>query len=175
MSVQDPKHYLNKSSLALSSQRLADIEATQALFDTLVSAVWVYDIERYGIIWANRAALTLWESESVDELCSRDFSEGSSDAVQQTLLDYQAKFKQGERLSRLWRISPNGVFKQIYCQLSGVELADGRTAMLVEASSEVNFGDDDTSAVITLSTYSMNGDFLSGNPPFLETQEDNFA
>lgn len=175
MSVQDSQKYLNKSSLVLSSQRLVGIEATQALLDALVSAVWIYDIENYGIVWANRAALVLWESESLEELCSRDFSQGSSDAVQQTLLDYQVKFKQGEHLSRLWRISPKGVLKQIFCHLSGVELADGRTAMLVEASTEVNYGEDDTSAVITLSTYAINGDFLSGNPPFLETQDNNFA
>lgn len=175
MSVQDSQKYLNKSSLVLSSQRLVGIEATQALLDALVSAVWIYDIENYGIVWANRAALVLWESESLEELCCRDFSQGSSDAVQQTLLDYQVKFKQGEHLSRLWRISPKGVLKQIFCHLSGVELADGRTAMLVEASTEVNYGEDDTNTVITLSTYAINGDFLSGNPPFLETQDSNFA
>ena len=36
--------------------------------DELQTAVWVFDIEKYSIIWANQAALRLWESPSLEAL-----------------------------------------------------------------------------------------------------------
>ena len=142
----------------------------------LVTAVWIYDIENYCIIWANRSALALWESESLEELKSRDFRDGASDAVQQTLKDYQQIFKSGKSLSRIWRYSPKGILKEAYCHLSGYTLEDGRIALLTEAI-PVDLIDNNSAAssVITLSTYDNNGQFISGNPPFLETQDHSYS
>ena len=36
--------------------------------DELQTAVWVFDIEKYSIIWANQAALRLWDSPSLEAL-----------------------------------------------------------------------------------------------------------
>ncbi|TDF39231.1 EAL domain-containing protein [Alteromonadaceae bacterium M269] len=144
--------------------------------NSLVTAVWIYDIENYCIVWANEAALALWESESLEELKSRDFKPGASDAVQQTLKDYQQIFKSGKSLSRIWRYSPKGILKEAYCQLSGYTLSDGRIAVLTEAIT-VDLIDNNSgaSSVITLSTYDMDGHFISGNPPFLETQNHDYS
>lgn len=145
------------------------------LINELETSAWLYDIENYCIIWANKAALSLWESDSLQELYSRDFREGSSDAVQKMLADYQKLFRSGQSLSRLWRISPNGILKEVFCNLSGVTLKDGRIGMLVEAAKDFQSINSDTGSVVTLSTYTLDGQFLSGNPPFLETQEPSFS
>ena len=142
------------------------------LFDSLVTAIWLYDVENYCMIWANKAGLALWESDSLEELTSRDFKPGSSEAVQQTLIDYQQIFQSGRTLSRIWRYSPKGILKEAYVQLSGFPLQDGRIALITEALNvdliDSNRGSD---SVNTLSTYDLDGNFLSGNPPFLETQD----
>lgn len=147
----------------------------QSLND-LVTAVWIYDIDNYCIVWANDAALELWESQSLEELQSRDFQPETSNAVQQTLKDYQQIFKAGKSLSRLWRFSPKGKLKEAYCQFSGYTLDDGRLALQAEAIT-VDLIDNESgaSSVITLSTYSMDGKFISGNPPFLETQDHKYS
>ncbi len=160
---------------SLTNAQLLYTEHTVALFDSMVTAVWIYDIENYGIIWANKAALSLWESDSLEELIARDFKPGSSDAVQQTLVDYQQLFRTGKSLSRVWRFSPKDILKEAYCLLSGYQLTDGRMGMLVEAVKEDLIEDDNNaSSVVTLSTYTLEGKFLSGNPPFLETQEKSY-
>jgi diguanylate cyclase (GGDEF)-like protein len=145
------------------------------LLNELVTAAWLYDIENFCIIWANKAAMRLWESDSLQELYSRDFREGSSDAVQQMLANYQKLFQSGQSLSRLWRLSPKGILKEVFCNLSGVTLKDGRTGMLVEAAKDFQSINSDKGSVVTLSTYTLDGQFLSGNPPFLDTQEPSFA
>lgn len=140
------------------------------LFDTLVTAIWLYDIENYCIIWANNAALAMWESDSLEELTSRDFKPGSSEATQQALIDYQQIFKAGKTLSRTWRYSPKGILKEAYTQLSGHTLTDGRIAILTEALPiDLIDSSSGSASVITLSTYDLEGQFLSGNPPFLES------
>lgn len=149
--------------------RLAQLDNDAQVVDSMVNAVWVYDIDKHRIVWANKAALELWESDSFAELSSRDFSLEASEAVQQILLDYKAEFAQGRRLSRSWRFSPKGIFKEAFCHLSGVRLQDGRIAMLVEANTEISKQSYDDSALVTLSTYNMDGSFVSGNPPFLDT------
>ena len=140
------------------------------LFDTLVTAIWVYDIENYCIVWANQAALKMWESDSLEELMSRDFRPDSSEATQQALIDFQQIFKTGKTLSRIWRYSPKGILKEAYTQLSGYLLTDGRMAVLTEALTiDLIDSNSGSASVITLSTYDLNGHFLSGNPPFLES------
>ena len=69
-------------------------------FDTLYVAVWVYDINNAKIVWANKAALALWDSSDLEELCYRDLKTGQSDAVKQTLLSYQQGFLDKKVLPR---------------------------------------------------------------------------
>lgn len=148
---------------------------SKKLLDSLVTAIWLYDIENYCVIWANKAALVMWESESLEELVSRNFKPDSSEATQQALVDFQQIFKTGKTLSRMWRYSPKGILKEAYTQLSGYPLTDGRMALLTEAVTvDLIDNNSGTASVITLSTYDLNGNFLSGNPPFLESIEQSY-
>jgi len=140
------------------------------ILDNMVTSVWIYDIENYCIYWANRAALVLWESDSLQELTSRDFKPDTSNAVQETLIDYQRLFEKGESISRFWRYSPKGILKEAYCQMSGYRLEDGRMALLSEAlTADMVDRKQSTSSIVSLSTFSLDGVFISGNPPFLES------
>ncbi len=59
----------------------------------LAIPVWIYDIDNYCIQWANQPALALWESDSPEELYSRDFKLVTSKAVESRLLEYRRAFK----------------------------------------------------------------------------------
>lgn len=60
--------------------------------------VWVFDVERKAMWWANDAALTLWNAPSLDALLSRDFSDMSK-ATCKRLEEIMNKFREGERVS----------------------------------------------------------------------------
>ena len=74
-------------------------------FSKLKTAVWVYDIDNFCISWANEKALDLWEADSPEELRTRDFKVGSSDAVRSSLLDYQQAFRRGRNSSANFGLS----------------------------------------------------------------------
>ena len=137
--------------------------------DDLVTPVWIYDTTHFCIYWANKRALELWGSESLDELRSRDFKPETSDAVHQTLLSYFENFERGEAVSRWWRLSPNGVVKDVFCQFSGVRLDCGRLAMLCEGlEMDVSQSEAFMSSAMIASTYDAEMRLISSNPTFKE-------
>ncbi|MFB9217763.1 GGDEF domain-containing protein [Vibrio sinaloensis] len=135
--------------------------------DKLHTAVWIYDIDNFCIVWANNAGLKFWSSPDVDALKQRDFRQGASDAVKQALLDYQTAFEQGQVFKENWHFTPNDREVSALCYLSGITLDDGRQAMLVEA---VSIDDKPENGYfidsVIISTFSISGEFLSGNPSF---------
>ena len=135
--------------------------------EDLRTPVWVYDVERYRIHWANRAALVLWEADHVDELLARDFRPDTSHAVDSALHEFLGEFARGRTVTEWWQISPRGLDKRVLCLCSGFTLEDGRPAMLVEALREGVGGVVESAAsALMLSDYDDEGRLQSGNPPF---------
>ena len=137
--------------------------------DNLTSCIWLYDVDNHRILWANTPALKLWECEELEELQAIDFRPMTSHAVQASLREYQINFARGIKLTHNWQFAPKGIDKHAFCQISGYPLEDGRLGMLVEAIpiSKVNY-DSQIGLTTMISTYSMEGEFLSGNPPFTD-------
>lgn len=137
--------------------------------NSLSTAVWIYDIDEYCILWTNPAGLALWEAQSLAELCSRDFKKDSSEAVQETLLNYREDFLEGKKHSMFWQFTPNNIQKEVFCQMSGHRLQDGRIALKCEAVNAqlINKNVAEQSSIM-LSTFDVNGEFISANPLFLE-------
>lgn len=135
----------------------------------LQTAIWIYDIDHSCVVWANQAALKLWNSPSLDELINRDIKTDQSVAVKESLLQYQQAFRKNQVIQENWSYSPKGKSIEAFCQFSGIELEDGRMAMLVEATttnllhSHMQLG-----ATTMLSVHSTGGQFISGNPPFIK-------
>ncbi|MEO9274017.1 EAL domain-containing protein [Marinomonas sp. 5E14-1] len=137
---------------------------------SLQTAVWIYDIDHSSILWANKAALELWDSSSLEELIDRDLKTDQSVAVKESLLQYQQAFKQNQVIQENWYFSPKGKEIQAFCQFSGIELDNGRMGMLVEATTANPLHSNILSGSTTiLSVYSLNGEFISGNPPFIKS------
>ncbi|MEO1531712.1 MAG: GGDEF-domain containing protein, partial [Pseudomonadota bacterium] len=51
----------------------------------LQTALWVYDFSTCGIVWANEAALALWDADSMDALSKRDLRREMSTSVRSRL------------------------------------------------------------------------------------------
>lgn len=107
-------------------------ERLLTVMDVLHTPVWVYDIQRHHIYWANGSALGLWEASSLAELQSRDFSADMAAAIDLLLQRYLGDFQQDRSYNEWWTLSPKGVKKQVYLRLSGIQLA-GRQMMMAEA------------------------------------------
>ena len=71
-------------------------ERLLTVMDVLHTPVWVYDIQRHHIYWANDAALGLWEASSLAELKSRDFSADMAAAIDKIMADPELAKKMGQ-------------------------------------------------------------------------------
>ncbi len=96
--------------------------------------VWIFDIDRSRVHWANRAALGIWNAASLSELCSRDMAIDMSPSVARRLKQYQADFiSQDAAFNEQWTLYPGGKPVALKAKFKGVRLEDGRMAMWCEA------------------------------------------
>lgn len=101
-------------------------------FNHAHTPIWIYDIKRKKIHWANNASLPMWESNSQIELLQRDMGADMSEAIAATLEDYHRRFLNGEVIKTWWSFNPKSKVKQAMCHFSGFPLQDGSIAMLVQ-------------------------------------------
>lgn len=102
------------------------------VFNLLQHPVWVFDIERKAMYWANTAALEIWNAETVSELIQRDFS-SMSDTILTRMNDQLVRLRRGELLSEQWTAYPKGKPKQLALSGSAIRIDGGRIAALTEA------------------------------------------
>lgn len=136
--------------------------------ENLKTPIWIYDIDNACVFWANESALKLWQSPTLEELKSRDFSKDASQAVTQRIKQYQQGFKKDRIYYETWQFSPHGIETKALCVFSGYILPSGRMAMLVEATPSSNFSESVQASSNLLATFSKDGEFLSGNPAFIK-------
>ena len=103
----------------------------------LQSPVWVFDIDRKRILWANKSGLSIWAADSLDELTSRDMGKDMSESVSRRLKQYQQDFITSDVVfSENWSLYPRGAPITLRVVHSGILLSDGRMAMLCEGLEE---------------------------------------
>jgi signal transduction histidine kinase len=152
------------------------------VLDQLSTAVWLYHFSHQTIIWANQAALRLWDAPDLDALQQRDFRM-NSESARLRLASYQAAFARQETLREVWTIYPRGRPVQICCHCAALDAANPGI-MRVEAS---ELDSDQATArslemlrhvreMVTL--YDLHGHVLLRNPAataYLPDAEDAFA
>jgi diguanylate cyclase (GGDEF)-like protein len=114
-----------------------DLPARCAAYDTLnliSQPVWVFDIDRQRVHWANTAALAVWNAATLAELCARDMGADMSATVRKRLRQYQSDFiAHGATFNEQWTLYPAGRAVSLNVAFRGHRLADSRMAMLCEA------------------------------------------
>lgn len=97
-------------------------------------AVWVFDTLNRAMWWANTEAIRLWNSKSLNDLLSRDWSSDMSEATKVRIDDYLDRLAQGELINEQWTFYPSGEDAvTVKCHFDGIRIDDGRLAMLVKA------------------------------------------
>lgn len=105
-------------------------EAT--LLDRLQTPVWIFDIERERVHYANAAAVRLWGAETPQALYTRDFCSTMSEATRRRLADYLPRLTRGEIIDEHWSFYPGGKAISLHCRCSRYDTDEGRIGMLVE-------------------------------------------
>lgn len=107
--------------------------ACPAVLDELRTPVWIFDIDRQRVHWANPAALAIWRASSLQELRARDMGGDMSATVAARLRQYQADFvSHGAHFNEQWTLYPGRQPISLHVHYSGFTLDDGRMAMLCE-------------------------------------------
>jgi len=109
-----------------------DLAQRLAALETSGVPSWVFDPDLFRFHWANDRALELWRAASRAELLSRDFSD-MTESTRARMKGYVDGFRQGQRAEEQWTLYPRGVPTTVKLYLSGVELDDGRTGVLIQA------------------------------------------
>lgn len=126
---------MRASELAGVDLRSPDAGDAFAVLAHLQSAVWVFDIDRARIHWANPAALELWRARDIDSLRARDLGQGMSRSVAERLAQYQQDFlARDARFNEQWTLYPAGQPVTVNVRFRGLAIDGGRMAMLCEAS-----------------------------------------
>ncbi|MHA7774431.1 putative bifunctional diguanylate cyclase/phosphodiesterase [Roseibium sp. M-1] len=104
-----------------------------SVYDRLDTGIWIFDFDQKHIIWANRKALEITGSETLEELRARDMGADMSHSVEQRLRQYQQDFsKHDVSFSEIWTLYPKGKAEVLQVVMSGIRLKDGRMALLCE-------------------------------------------
>ncbi len=111
-------------------------------FEWLEAPMWVFDLEHGRIPWANRAGLAFWQAGSLDELSARSFGDMSETTLLR-LGALMAAHAEGRCPHEQWTLYPGGVPLTLDLQSRGVQLQDGRMAILFAALHVHTEGDPD--------------------------------
>ncbi|MFN3614450.1 MAG: ATP-binding protein [Rubrimonas sp.] len=109
-----------------------------ALVAALETAIWVYDFDACRIVWANPAALRLWDAPDAAALTARDLSAEMSASVRLRLAQHRDDFERDptREIHEFWTLYPKGHPFRARATLRRCVLSDGRSAMFVEARAE---------------------------------------
>jgi len=145
--------------------------------DRLNTPIWVFDVDRHAMWWANRRALHFWRAPSLEALLARDFS-GDSPTVRQRLAQVIDKTPPGEVATETWTLYPDNVPATVSLAITPVTVEDGRNAVMVESSAPLDLAGNDEAlrlleatryTSLMVSTYALSGRLLSRNPAAIET------
>lgn len=144
----------------------------------LSTPVWVFDLGRRRITWANQAGVEFWQACSEAELLERDLSKDLSLASEGRLSGYAQRLKNEPRITEQWTFYPKSGPVTVNCSFSLAASSGDGPAFLVEARATVpdSAGGDTVRAVEALrhttaliSVIDMDGQTLMENPAAVHT------
>ncbi|MFW2590002.1 ATP-binding protein [Sagittula sp. SSi028] len=143
-------------------------------FSVLQTPIWVFDLDRHGIWWANDPAITFWKADSLEDLRGRDFSD-DSDTVRTRLRQIVRDWRGGPAVQETWTLYPKDETIPTLLSFQPVRLggAVDRDGVLVEVCRTFEEVDDpDTRRLIeaargisaAVASFTLDGQLLTQNP-----------
>lgn len=138
----------------------------------LQTPVWIYDIDKSCIAFANETACHLWQADDEESLLARDFTGDMSATVGKRLKQYQVDFVERDAsFNEMWTLYPNGEPKSVMVIFSGFRLQDGRMGMQCEVVAQPDDEPENLRSAeallhtdVMISLYAINGPVLYMNP-----------
>ncbi len=96
--------------------------------------MWVFDMLRQRMLWANPAGVAFWKADSLDEFLARDFADLSPATITRNQV-VMAEHAAGRTARAQWTVYPKGQPVTFNAHSIGIQLPDGRVAILYEAHS----------------------------------------
>ncbi|MEM6934823.1 MAG: response regulator [Pseudomonadota bacterium] len=143
-----------------------------ASFDPLKTPVWIFDVDRHSMWWANRSALSFWKADSIAALQARDFST-DSETVRLRLKRIVEAPDPASSVRETWTLYPDQSPVTVNLDMRPVLIAEDRNALMIEASAELDLTQNPDalrileaarSSAILVSTFSLEGRLLTQNP-----------
>jgi two-component system cell cycle sensor histidine kinase/response regulator CckA len=100
--------------------------------DAFATPVWVVDVLRADVVWANRSALSLFLATTLEELVSREPMRGAGAALIADL----ARLPEGERLECEFQVHRPASAQTVACTCTGLAGGAGQRFALVEVHAE---------------------------------------
>ncbi|PTX56326.1 PAS domain S-box-containing protein [Litoreibacter ponti] len=141
----------------------------------LSTPVWIFDVDRHGIWWANSQGLAFWKAGSVDELRLRDFSSDSA-TVRERLRQIVELASDDGQINDTWTLYPSGEPQTVILSFQPVEIEGTYKGILIELVQLLGRdANDDTwrlleaarATSLMMTTFSMEGQVLTQNPAAL--------
>ena len=103
------------------------------LLQVLSTPVWVFDLGRRRITWANQAAIAFWQAGSEAQLLERDLGKDLSLASEGRLSGYLQRLKTEPRITEQWTFYPGTGPITVLCSFTLAASSGDGPAFLVEA------------------------------------------
>lgn len=145
----------------------------------LSTPVWIFDVDRHGIWWANNQGLAFWKAASNEEIRKRDFSSDSV-TVRERLRQIVELASTDTYVTDTWTLYPAGIPQTVILSFQPVEIEDGFKGILIELVQVLDrSADDDTwrlleaarATSLIMTTFSQDGQLLAQNPASLACYE----
>lgn len=119
------------ADVAELAERLRELERMQ-------HQLWVFDLDNARVLWSNESALQVWQSDSKEELYSRDMGTDMSLSVSKRLNQYRTDFAIDEnaQFKEIWTLHPVGEPITLNVVFSAFKLRSGRLCIFCEAVAE---------------------------------------
>lgn len=141
--------------------------------EIIEAPIWVFDVDRHRMWWANEAGLRFWQAPSLSDLLARDYSNDSS-SVRRRLRTVVDEVKPGHSTLDRWTLYPGNDPVPVDLRLTPIQIGRGRrngliieAAVVDEASALADLDSRTLEAMryspVMISYYAPNGALISMN------------
>lgn len=154
--------------------QLSKIPSAQlTTFNYVRTPMWIYDVEKYCISWANTNGLLLWNDSLDNPLLNRDLSLDISQIIDLSIQQL-AKESRNESRNSWWTLYPQNIPKQVYIRFTNISNNDDNNLLLCEALLDRDEVERDTTFSLDntiQSLFDKQGALLSGNLKFADNYD----